>query len=152
MITEIYLTKDDVDNITVKLDEFSSVLSDREYALLLAVFAYAKPAIADAVAKARAEESAPRAPLSSALRATVEAGIGSIFTMNTGEGSDAEGLFGLPDINVNVKTGGGTVHKEIHKTGGKKDVHKETHKEGGGTETETKTEGGGSEPSKVVPR
>lgn len=126
MSFRIRVTQTDIDSIATKLDAFADVLSDREHALVVSIFAYARRAIE---AEGGGGGGASRPPLSRGFRHAVGAGVGGVFEMDEDAESDEE------FIKFKRKDSPREVHKEIHRQGpGGREVHKETHKtsEGGG--------------------
>ena len=132
MSFRIRVTQTDIDSIATKLDAIADVLSDREHALVVSIFAYARRAI-----EAEAGGATPsRPPLSRGFRHAVGVGLGGVFEMDEEAESDEE------FIKFKRKDSPREVHKEVHREGpGGREVHKETHKtsEGGG-ETDIEVE------------
>ncbi len=90
MQKQVLVTTDDVNNIAKKLDEFSAVLNDREYILMLAILGMAKNAINAAKGQgAAAKEERPQ--LSQTFREALVLGIGRTFVVSTSPAEDAEG-------------------------------------------------------------
>jgi hypothetical protein len=90
----IKIAQEDIDNVAVKLDEFASVLSDREKAVLTAVFGLAGGTIQQWVASGRQTQSgsAPATPpLSAGFREAFSNGVGTTFTIEEDTTSEAEG-------------------------------------------------------------
>ncbi|WP_437625295.1 hypothetical protein [Sorangium sp. So ce1151] len=91
---QIVITKEDLDGISRKLDEFGAVLTERERTVLLATFGIAAQAIAQAskgAAPVKAGAAAPLPPLSVGFRKAFESGVGTRFTLEDVSG-DAESV------------------------------------------------------------
>jgi hypothetical protein len=82
----IQVTQSDIDNLAAKLDEFSSVLNDRERLLLVAMFGFAQTAIEAAAAPTRPKPGGAQPklpPLSAGFRDAFKAGVGAKFDIET---------------------------------------------------------------------
>jgi hypothetical protein len=96
MPTPVVVTKEDVDDIARKLDEFGAVLNDREKIVLLGILALAGHSVDDL-----AQKSAPVRPsgnpppstapsLSSGFREAFQKGVGTRFTLDPTDPSQTE--------------------------------------------------------------
>lgn len=88
---QITITMQDVDGISRKLDEFAVVLTDRERAVMLAMFGIAAQTISRTKTGVAAKpgEAAALPPLSVGFRKAFEAGVGTKFTLED-VGGEAE--------------------------------------------------------------
>jgi hypothetical protein len=96
MATDVVLTQPDVEDLAKKLDDFGAVLNDREKVILLGMLALAGQGIAKAAQAATPQPSpAPAAPalpsLSSGFRNAFQKGIGSHFSTNQTDQTEAIG-------------------------------------------------------------
>lgn len=88
---DIKITQSDVDNIAIKLDEFSSVLSRPEQDVMLGMFLLARQALQKLPTSStpRQPEVAPK--LGESFRTALARGIGHTFHVEGDESEDADG-------------------------------------------------------------
>jgi hypothetical protein len=94
MAITIRVTQEDIDNMALKLDEFATVLNERERALLTAVLGMAGIPIQEWIERGLEERPTPTPtslpPLSAGFRAAFRAGVGTRFTIEEDTSSEAE--------------------------------------------------------------
>lgn len=90
----IRVTQEDIDNLAVKLDEFATVLNEREQLLLTSIIGLAGDAIQEWIDEGSPEPSqavtGPPHPLSAGFRDAFRRGVGTKFTVERDTSSEAE--------------------------------------------------------------